>query len=167
MKTLSVIAVLFCLLSCGTAKHHNQDKSAAWDSFAYEGFGKKISSLASPSAVDCGVINQIDPNDPANQGNSLKKAHKCIRDSSREGQPFKFATVRIPSDSFLFEAIALTPNNDYWIVQYDYMLDGSSSLHDVKRCKGIKLDSDSPTALGIGCVNVSTADWLADIPEQQ
>jgi len=166
MKPSFIIALVLLLASC-TSNLVTVNDASAWSSFAYEGFGNKISRLAGNEAIDCGVINQINTNDPTNKNNSLKKARSCIEKSGSNGLPFKFGTVRIPIDSYLFEAITFTPAKEYWIVHYDYMVDGSSNMHVIKRCKGLDLKRSDSTFTGINCIEVSTTDWLSDIPEQQ
>lgn len=164
MKALYLLPITITLAACATSV--TQDRSA-WTSFAYEGFGNKIERLAGAEANHCGVINQVSKSDPINKGASVKQGRACVIKSITEDKPFKFGTVRIPIDSYLFEALVYTPEKEYWIVHYDVMLDGTDNMHIIKRCKGIDLKRSESTFEGIDCVDVPTNQWLADIPEQQ
>lgn len=166
MKVFFIIPFALLLLSCATSQQSTPDGSA-WASFAYEGFGAKVERLAGVDAIDCGVINQVNKADPVNKGNSIKKARACVDKSVVSGRPFKYGTVRIPLDSYLFETLVYTPTKKYWIVHYDVMLDGTNNMHVIKRCKRIDLARSDSIFEGADCVEVSTQEWLSDIPEQQ
>lgn len=166
MKVFFIAPFALLLLSCTTAQRNASDENA-WASFAYEGFGAKVGRLAGVDAIDCGVINQVNKADPVNKGNSIKKARACVEKGIANRVPFKYGTVRIPLDSYLFEALVYTPTKEYWIVHYDVMLDGTDNMHVVKRCKRIDLARSDSIFEGIDCVEVSTQEWLSDIPEQQ
>lgn len=166
MKVFFIIPFALLLLSCATSQQTTPD-GRAWAFFAYEGFGAKVERLAGTDAIDCGVINQVNKSDPVNKGNSVKKARACVEKSVAGRVPFKYGTVRIPLDSYLFEALVYSPTNEYWIVHYDVMLDGTDNMHVIKRCKGIDLARSDSIFEGTDCVEVSTQEWLADIPEQQ
>lgn len=166
MKVFFIVPVALLLLSCATSQQTTPDGNV-WASFAYEGFGAKVERLAGGDAIDCGVINRVNKNDPINKGNSIKRARACVDKSVASGVPFKYGTVRIPLDSYLFEALVYTPTNEYWIVHYDVMLDGTDNMHVIKRCKRIDLARSDSIFEGVDCVNVSISEWLSDIPEQQ
>lgn len=166
MKVFFIAPFALLLLSCATSQQTTPDGSA-WTSFAYEGFGAKVERLAGTDAIDCGVINRVNKNDPVNKGNSVRKARACVEESVANGVPFKYGTVRIPLDSYLFEALVYTPSKEYWIVHYDVMLDGIDNMHVIKRCKQIDLARSDSIFEGVDCVDVSTVEWLSDIPEQQ
>lgn len=166
-KIKPILTLLYFLLASCANNQAVISNTEAWESFAYEGFGKKINRLAGADAVNCGVINQISKDDPVNNGNSLKKARACIEKSISQGATFKYATVKIPSDSYLFESLVFTPEKEFWIVHYDYILDGTSNMHVINRCKGLYLKKSDYTFQGIDCIEVPTSEWLSDIPEQK
>lgn len=169
MKARYVLPLAIALSACATTPPPpvTQDRSA-WEKFGYDGFGEKIERLAGAEARHCGIVNLIDPNDPINQGVSLESARACVAESVAAGNPFKYATLRIPIDSFLFEAVIQTPEKEFWIVHYDVMVgDPSENLHDVQRCKGLNLRKSKTLYQGVDCYKVPTASWLPDIPEQQ
>ena len=164
MKAIHLIAAL-SLMAC--AAPQVTQKSEVWSSFGYEGFGAKIERLAGAQAVHCGVVNLVNKKDPSNSGASVKLGRECIKKSIADGKPFKYGTVSIPIDSYLFEALIFTPEREYWIVHYDVMLDGTHNLHVIKRCKGIDLARSVSAFEAVDCKAVSTEEWLADIPEQK
>lgn len=140
--------------------------SIAWRDFAYEGFGEKVNRLAGDEAIHCGVVNLVNTNDPTNKGASLDQGKACIARAIAAGQPFKFGTVRIPLDSYLFEAVVGTSQNEFWIVHYDVMVDGTDNQHFIRRCRSLEVKNGGATFAGSDCVDISTSAWLADIPEQ-
>jgi hypothetical protein len=47
------------------------------------------------------------------------------------------------------------------------MVDQSDSKHFIERCGSIDIDYAKLKYRGVDCQQVTTNDWLADIPEQQ
>lgn len=160
MKSYSLAILAATLTACASPVTQSP---SAWNDFGYEGFGQKIERLAGPKAIHCGVMNLVNKKDPGNRGASVEQGRKCIADSMAAGVPFKYGSVRIPIDSYLFEALVYTPTKEIWIVHYDVMLDGTDNMHDIQRCEGLDLKKSSSTFVGINCEQITTQEWLKDI----
>lgn len=160
MKTCLLALLSMTLTGCASPVSQSP---SAWNDFGYEGFGAKIERLAGPNAKHCGAINLVNKKDPTNRGASVEQGLKCIAESMAAGVPFKYGTVRIPIDSYLFEALVYTSAKEVWIVHYDVMLDGTDNMHDIQLCEGLDLKNSSSTFEGINCNKITTKEWLKDI----
>lgn len=126
----------------------------------------KINRLAGSNSINCGIRNHVEASDPVNTHMTPTDSRACVKAAIQSKTPFRYGSIRIPIDSYLFEAAVLTKSGEYWLINYDSMVDDSGSLHDIARCKSINFDYAAMIYSGINCEPVSAQDWLSDIPEQ-
>ena len=106
----------------------------------YQGFAESIDALVGPAAIDCGFLNLLDEK----LGEAAKrKAYQCVRSALSGRQPFKFGTLRIPTDSYGYEVLARSPQGELWRVTFDLMLtDDESGRQWNQVCKSVTIDAD-------------------------
>ena len=138
-----------------------------WEDFGYEGMAAKINRLAGAGSINCGIRNHIEPDDSVNRRLTPNESKACVKAGIKAGTPFRYGSIQIPTDSYLFDALVLSSAGEFWLIKYDYMLDGSGNQHFIQRCKSISVNYATLSYKGIECQDVATAEWLADIPEQQ
>lgn len=165
MRALLVILTAATLAACTTHTVKEPDKTA-WQAFGYKGMAAKINRLAGSNSFNCGIYNKLEPNDPVNKQMSVADSRACIKQSLNSKIPFRYGSIRIPTDSYLFDALILSSTGEFWTVRYDTMLDGSGSAHFIERCNSVKVDYSDLTYEGVDCKPVSTEEWLSDIAEQ-
>jgi hypothetical protein len=109
-----------------------------WEPVGYQGFAESIDALAGPNAIDCGFLNLLDEK----LGDAAKeKAYQCVQMALMSKRPFKFGTLRIPTDSYGYEVLARTPQGELWRVTYDRMLtDDESGRQWSEVCKSVSID---------------------------
>lgn len=165
MRALMMTFTAAVLVACTTPAVKQADTSA-WQAFGYKGMAGKINRLAGVASFNCGIRNYLEPNDPVNTHMSPADSRACIKQSILSKTPFRYGSIRIPIDSFLFDALVLSSTGEFWAVRYDTMLDGTGNSHFIERCKSVKVDYSKLTYEGVDCQPVSTEEWMADIPEQ-
>ncbi len=161
MNSCKVI-VFFLVLLLGACASIEDYESHLWPQYAYPGFSKKIDRIAGNDAIDCGFYDRM-----LRDSESLKRKRRglsdCVKNSIKAGRSFKFGSVRIPADSYVYEVLVLSPEKEYWTITFDLMLDGSNAIHWVKRCDSVNVDVKSLSYKGEGCREVSAEEWLSDI----
>lgn len=162
MRTLFNFALTIFLLS---ACYHSTKpaNTLPWENFGYMGMANKINNLAGAASINCGIRNYLSKDDPVNTQISPSDSKYCIKNAIETNTPFRYGSIRIPVDSFLFQALVLSSKGEFWLIQYDSMVDGSSSLHDIQRCKSVNIDYAKITYSGNECLVVSEEEWLSDI----
>ncbi len=166
MKSGFLLLSLAMLSAC--ALHATKaPNTTLWDDFGYEGMAEKINRLAGKDSNNCGIRNYLEESDPVNKQITPSESRACIKKSMKAKQPFRYGSIKIPSDSYLFEAVLLSETGEYWIIKYDYMIDGSSNHHFIDRCKTIDVDYQALSFKGEECQEVTASDWLSDIPVQE
>ncbi len=151
--------ILGLLASCISAcVNYSGYKSSSWPQYAYVGFSEKIDELAGNDALDCGFFDL-----KSRSGSALKRERlsfsRCVKESMKDSRAFKYGSVHIPTDSFLYEVLILTPDNEYWIIKFDLMIDFSNAIFWVKKCKSISLVNKYGYEGG-GCRDVESSEWL-------
>lgn len=149
-----------------TSQPAKQVDTSPWKTFGYEGMAEKINRLASSNSLNCGIRNHLEASDPVNTQMTPADSRTCVKAAIQSKTPFRYGSIRIPIDSFLFEALVLTNTGEYWLINYDSMVDGSGSLHDIERCEAVNFNYKTMTYSGVNCEPISAQDWLSDIPEQ-
>lgn len=165
MRSLAVLLTVIMSTAC-TSQPAKQVDTSPWEAFGYEGMAGKINRLASSSSLNCGIRNHLEASDPVNKHMTPADSRTCVKAAMQSKTPFRYGSIRIPIDSFLFEALVLTNTGEYWLINYDSMIDGSGSLHDIKRCESVNFNYKTMTYSGLNCEPVSAQEWLSDIPEQ-
>lgn len=160
MKLSLFIAITLTTVACTTTPVPN---TSSWQDFGYEGMAEKINRISGPSAINCGIRNHIDPSDPVNSLATPAQSRACIKSAIESKTPFRYGSIRIPTDSYLFEALVLSETLEYWIIKYDYMIDESGHSHHIQRCKSVTVDYDNLSYTGNECHDVSDTDWFSDI----
>lgn len=159
MRLLYVLLVTVLLSGCSVVDIYEQ---GLWPQYAYPGFSEKIDRIAGSGAIDCGFYDRV-----SRDSDSLKKERSglsdCVVKSIEKGRTFKFGSVRIPTDSYAYEVLVLSPDNEFWTITFDLMLDGSNAIHWVKRCEWVNVDIKSLSYKGDVCREVSAEEWLSDI----
>ncbi|MET0355689.1 MAG: hypothetical protein ABW044_02870 [Cellvibrio sp.] len=160
-----VSAVL--ITSACTSAPVKPSNTSNWVDFGYEGMAAKINRLAGVGSINCGIRNHIEPDDSVNKLLTPNESKACVKAAMKANTPFRYGSIKIPTDSYLFDALVLSSNGEFWTIKYDYMLDGSGNHHVIQRCKSASVEYAEMIYRGTDCQNVPTAEWLADIPEQQ
>lgn len=160
MRYLLLIICLSCLTSCMSSPAPIEN----WPAIAYQGFTEKIDRIAGEGAINCGLIDRVDSKKKAGLNGEISKSQKCANKAISDKLPFKVGTFRIASTSYLYEVVVKPVSGDYWVILFDRAMDDSGNLHFVKRCKSLSLNLQAADFIGDGCIDVSTDEWLADIP---
>lgn len=158
---LSILIMLMALTACTNTSVKEADKTA-WQAFGYQGMAEKINQLAGPNSFNCGIHNYLEPNDPVNKHMSPDDSRACIKQSIQSKTPLRYGSVRIPIDSFLFDALVLSEEGEFWLIRYDIMVDGTDNRHFIDRCKSVAIDYYHMSYEGVNCQPVSSEKWLAD-----
>ena len=164
--TINILLTIFLLSAC-SSQSTKRFHTSAWEDFGYEGMAGKINRLAGTTSANCGIRNHLASNDPVNKQMSVAQSRSCIKTAIKQQTPFRYGSIRIPIDSFLFSALVLSQTGEFWLIDFDSMIDGSGSLHNIKKCSSVQIDYLYITFNGTDCQPVSAQEWLADIPEQQ
>lgn len=159
MRVALSIALLTSLLaSCTTPAVKAPDKSP-WEAFGYKGMAEEVNLLAGDESLNCGIHNRLNTSDPVNSHMTQADSKQCIKNAISTQTPFRYGSVRIPIDSYLFDALVLSKPGQYWIVKYDAMLDGASAQRFIERCGSIRVNYDTLQYQGISCQKVDEVEW--------
>jgi hypothetical protein len=121
-----------------------------WAPLGYDGFSESIDLLVGSSAVDCGFVNLLETPNAATR----HRAYDCVRTALKNGQPFKFGTLRIPIDSYAYEVLARTPTGELWQITYDRMLVAEEGQQQWNRiCKSARVDRRTLVMMAENCVS--------------
>lgn len=166
MRALAIICSAVVLAAC-TPQVVKQWDTSPWKAFGYKGMAAKINRLAGIDSLNCGIHNKLESNDPANSHMTQTDSRDCVKQSILTKTPFRYGSIRIPTDSYLFDVLVLSSTGEYWTVRYDAMLDGSGSAHFIERCNSVKINYSDLTYEGVDCQPAAAEEWLSDIPEQK
>lgn len=166
MRSAHLLAITALSLTACATSPSKPVNTSNWEDFGYEGMAAKINRLAGTGSINCGIHNHMEPEDPVNKILTPQESKACIKAAMKAGTPFRYGSIRIPTDSFLFDALVRSSTGELWTIKYDYMIDGSSNHHFIKRCKSASVDYSNLTYEGVDCQDVTAGEWLADIPEQ-
>jgi|GEM_PF-6201599 len=86
-------------------------------------------------AKNCGFFNLVLDEDRAKAESG---GIKCARQAYDGGTPFKFGTVRLPTDSYDYEVLVRSSTGDNWLIVYDIMVDGTDPQTWFKKFESIK-----------------------------
>jgi hypothetical protein len=141
--------VLVCIAGCtaGTSNVRHD-----WQEFGYARFSRTIDELLGPGAVDCGYLDLIGGT-PSAQARA--STNECLRKARAGDAPFKYATVRLPIDSYAHEVFARTRDGTLWMIVYDIMVDGDAPQQWNQVCQSITVDRRTLMIRGEGCVEKS------------
>lgn len=160
MRSTLLVSTALILIACTSSPKPN---TSPWQDFGYDGMAEKINRIAGTGSINCGIRNHIDPDDPVNSIMTPEQSTACVKKAIESKAPFRYGSIRIPTDSYLFEALVLSDSMEYWTIKYDYMIDGSSHQHIIQRCNSIAVDFKNMSYSGKDCHDVSDNDWFADI----
>lgn len=166
MRSLPILLLTATMFTACTSQPEKEIDTSPWEAFGYKGMAGKINRLAGSNSLNCGIRNHLTANDPVNKQMTPADSRTCVKTAIQSKTPLRYGSIRIPTDSYLFEALVLTDTGEYWLINYDSMVDGSGTLHDIEKCKSIEFNYATMTYNGINCEPVSTQEWLSDIPEQ-
>ena len=164
MRLFMLFVAAVTLVACATPAMKEADTSV-WEAFGYEGMADEINRLAGASSVNCGIRNYLESGDPVNAHMSPVESRACIKQSIHTKTPFRYGSIRIPIDSFLFDALVLSEAGEFWTIRYDVMVDGTHNANFIERCKSVRVDYSRLAYEGIDCKTVTTEEWLADIAD--
>lgn len=166
MRSLPTLLLATTLFIACTSQPVKQVDTSPWEAFGYKGMAEKINRLAGTNSINCGIRNHLEANDPVNTQMTPTDSRACVKAAIQSKTPFRYGSIRIPIDSFLFEALVLTNTGEYWLINYDSMIDGSGSLHDIDRCESMNFDYTTMSYSGLQCKSISAQEWLSDLTEQ-
>ena len=150
------ILIILITLTFGCTKQ-KLDRSD-WENFAYPKFSKQVNQTAGLGAVNCGHFNLLNSRD---RQNMKKIAPKCVAASLNIPEPFKFGTITITGDVYLYSAVVFDPQKNFWLVKLDVMLDGSEANLRVEKCNSIQIEFDPIFYDRDGCASIDPTEWLA------
>ena len=166
MRSLPTLLLATTLFTACTSQPVKQVDTSPWEAFGYKGMAEKINRLAGTNSINCGIRNHLEANDPVNKQMTPIDSRACVEAAIQSKTPFRYGSIRIPIDSFLFEALVLTNTGEYWLINYDSIIDGSGSLHDIDKCESINFDYTTMSYSGLQCKSISAQEWLSDLTEQ-
>jgi hypothetical protein len=106
-----------------------------WECGGNQGLANAIEKLAGPNAVDCGFHEMIGKT----SFRARRLAHECVGRALQDHRPFKFATSRIPLDSFVTEVLVRSAEGKLWIIVIDEMI-GEQPTQWTAVCKHVSVD---------------------------
>jgi hypothetical protein len=146
---LPFMLALMCIAACTTG---TSAVRYDWQDFGYSRFSRSIDELLGADAVDCGYLDLIGDS-PSVQ--ARYQVNRCLRGARAGKAPFKYATLRLPIDSYAHEVYARTPDGSLWMIVYDIMIDGSAPQQWNQVCESITVDPRTLIIDGEGCVEKS------------
>ncbi len=149
---MSRVLLASFMFICGCAASLNGVSRHDWQEFGYDGFSASIDRLLGPNSVDCGYVNLIG-HKPASQ--VRKQALECMQRAGAGGVSFKFATLRLPIDSYAHEVFVRARDGTHWVIVYDIMIDGEAPQQWNQVCKTVTVDPRTLIINGNGCVERS------------
>lgn len=159
MNAIPHIAIFIVLLTACSTTAVKEPETSPWVAFGYRGMAGEVNRLAGKESLNCGIHNHLDVNDPVNSHMTIADSRACIKSAIGTQTPFRYGSVRIPLDSYLFDALVLTASGEYWSIKYDSMLDGSDAQRFIERCDDVKIDYKSLQYEGIGCEIIKEDEW--------
>ncbi len=133
MKFLFVLVCLVLMVGCASPQVFDR---SGWEDFGHPLFVSKINEVSGADAINCGHFNQI----PGKDHEEIdRETRKCIGVANKEKYAYKFGTLSIVSDLYLFDVIILSPDGTYWLVEYGVMLDYSDHHTRVEKCDEVKV----------------------------
>lgn len=155
MKKIIFTCLVVALTACSL--HKSESQKLAWPQIGFAGLNEKIDQLAGDEAKNCGFY---DLTNTKQQDQYQDAVAVCVKNAVSRQQPFKLASVRIPVDSYAYEILVFTKEQEYWLITYDVMLDQSDANLWARVCKKISIDSANFGYEGNGCVDENIAEWL-------
>ncbi|WMS89018.1 hypothetical protein [Pleionea litopenaei] len=157
MKFINITIILF-LFGCSSSLLFSE-KNNNWNPMGYDGFSNKLNELSGVDAINCGFFDLTERNPSSIAASKL--GYRCAREASEKGLPFKFGTKRIPTDSYAYEVLILTPDKHYWLVTLDVMLGRVDATQQWnKKCKSVMISDNDYK--GSDCENVDYQDWIKE-----
>ncbi len=160
LKEIAFFSIVCIVISCSSAPVV-YDRSE-WPAYGYPAFSKKINATSGADAINCGFYDLIHKSKP-NGEKAWRESGQCIQYAVSAKQPFKVGSVRIPTDSYLYEILVFSPKKEYWLITLDAMVDGSDTQQRIKRCQNITFSSRHLLYEGVDCLEVSNDSWWPDL----
>jgi len=145
---MRILVCSLVILFSGCVTNPESYEFADWGDVGYDGFVNSIDTVAGAGAQNCGFFNLILDEGRAKAGS---EGIKCARQAYNEGTPFKFGTVRIPTDSYAYEVLVRSSAGDNWLIVYDIIVDGTDPQIWFKKCESIKFRSSNLAYEGQNC----------------
>ncbi|HHL31282.1 MAG TPA: hypothetical protein ENJ41_01765 [Oceanospirillales bacterium] len=83
---------------------------------------------------------------------------KCAHQAAKKGLPFKFGSLTLPIDSYVYEVLVLGKDKKYWRIINDFMLAETDGQQWINECADIQFRSNSYQLRN--CSKVTSEQWL-------
>lgn len=145
-----------CLIFLGCSSSLAIDR-AEWTEFGHPLFLSRVNDMSGPGAINCGHFDLL--TGAGREGMRQSSPSRCIKNAVKTGQPFKFGTLKIVSDLYMFRALIAAPDSKFWIVDYGVMVDQSDHHTRVTVCDSVRVQFNPIFYKRKGCVSVDSQEW--------
>jgi hypothetical protein len=156
-----VLCVIFLAVTAGCASPPELE-GEPWSNFAYSRLSDKLLELAGPAPDDCGYYDLVD----TKQLPSMNVyANNCIKEAVKAGRSFKFASMDINHDLYLYDAVVFSPDKGFWLIEYGVLVDASDAHLQVEKCRTVDIEFNPIFYNRSECQAIDATNWMQANPD--
>lgn len=152
-----ILLSVFLLSCCSANEEKPPSMPSGWDDIhGLFGLGERIDAVASSETKDCGFFDLIrsDATDP-----QLIRKWDCVSNLSLNTTPFKFGSLRLPIDSYVYEVVVRDNVGQYHMFTLDLSADVTSAQLWVERCSRVEFNDEILGYSRENCVDIESQSW--------
>lgn len=154
-KIVFQVLVISFVFGCSSAQ---QLEGESWDDFAFSRLSNKILELTGEDPVDCGYYDLVGSQQLKMMNSGY--AENCIKKAIMSNRAFKFGSLDINHDLYLYDAVVFSPNEGFWVIEYGVVVDFSDHHLQVEKCESVNVEFRPLFYERSSCSSVNSDGWF-------